>query len=84
MRVGIPGEQRNPVALSTADGAHAMGIISPDPAPAGSVEWSSPTLRIEATPRGAVALLEPGQHTLTARVSASGETLTATVSVRKL
>ncbi len=53
-------------------------------APAGSVEWSSPTLRIEATPRGAVALLEPGQHTLTARVSASGETLTATVSVRKL
>lgn len=32
-----PGEQRNPVAFSTADGAHAMGIIAPDPAPAGSV-----------------------------------------------
>ena len=31
-----PGEQRDPVAFSTADGAHAMGIISPDPAPAGS------------------------------------------------
>ena len=31
-----PGEQRDPVAFSTADGAHAMGIIAPDPAPAGS------------------------------------------------
>lgn len=32
-----PGEQRNPVAFSTADGTHAMGIIAPAPAPAGSV-----------------------------------------------
>ena len=32
-----PGEQRDPVAFSTADGGHAMGIIAPGPAPAGSV-----------------------------------------------
>ena len=32
-----PGEQRDPVALSTADGSHAMGIIAPGPPPAGSV-----------------------------------------------
>ena len=31
-----PGEQRDPVAFSTADGHYAMGIIAPDPAPAGS------------------------------------------------
>ena len=31
-----PGEQRDPIAFSTADGRHAMGIISPDPAPPGS------------------------------------------------
>ena len=31
-----PGEQRDPVAFSTADGKYAMGIIAPDPAPAGS------------------------------------------------
>ena len=31
-----PGEQRDPIAFSNADGTHAMGIISPDPAPAGS------------------------------------------------
>ena len=53
-------------------------------APAGTVEWSSPTLKIETTPRGAVALLEPGQHTLTARNTAGGATLTAPISVRKL
>jgi len=32
-----PGEQRDPVAFSTADGKYAMGIISPDPAPAGTL-----------------------------------------------
>ncbi len=53
-------------------------------APAGAVSWSSPTLTIEATPRGAIALLEPGQHTLTARDAASGQTLQAVISVRKL
>ena len=31
-----PGEQRDPIAFSTADGNYAMGIIAPDPAPAGS------------------------------------------------
>jgi hypothetical protein len=31
-----PGEQRDPVAFSTADGMYAMGIISAEPAPAGS------------------------------------------------
>ena len=31
-----PGEQRDPIAFSTADGAYAMGIIAPDPVPAGS------------------------------------------------
>ena len=31
-----PGEQRDPVAFSTADGAYAMGIIAPAPAPVGS------------------------------------------------
>ena len=32
-----PGEQRDPVAFSTADGAHAMGIIAAAPGPAGAV-----------------------------------------------
>ncbi len=32
-----PGEQRDPVVLSTADGSHAMGVIAPEPPPAGSV-----------------------------------------------
>lgn len=31
-----PGEQRDPVAFSTADGAYAMGIIAPEPSPPGS------------------------------------------------
>ncbi len=31
-----PGEQRDPIAFSTADGNYAMSIIAPDPAPAGS------------------------------------------------
>ncbi|MEW4569370.1 hypothetical protein AB1L88_16010 [Tautonia sp. JC769] len=28
-----PGEQADPVVLSTADGSHAMGVYSPDPSP---------------------------------------------------
>ncbi len=31
-----PGEQRDPVAFSTADGAYAMGVIAPAPAPPGA------------------------------------------------
>ena len=43
-----PGEQRDPVAFSTADGAHAMGIISPGPAPAGAVGPSYGRFRFAA------------------------------------
>ncbi len=53
-------------------------------APADSVEWSSPTLKIETTTRGAIALLEPGQHTLTVRNTSGGATQSAVISVRKL
>ncbi len=31
-----PGEQRHPIAFSTPDGAHAMGLVSPTTPPAGS------------------------------------------------
>ena len=43
-----PGEQRDPIAFSTADGTHAMGIISPDPAPAGSAGPSYGRFRFAA------------------------------------
>jgi hypothetical protein len=32
-----PGEQRDPIAFSTPDGAHAMGIVAAEPTPGGSV-----------------------------------------------
>lgn len=32
-----PAEQRDPVALSTADGSHAMGIVAPEPVPPGTI-----------------------------------------------
>ena len=31
-----PAEQRDPIAFSTADGSHAMGIVAPDPVPPGT------------------------------------------------
>ena len=43
-----PGEQRDPIAFSTADGAHALGIIAPDPAPAGSAGPSYGRFRFAA------------------------------------
>ena len=43
-----PGEQRDPVALSTDDGKYAMGIIAPDPAPAGSAVPSYGRFRFAA------------------------------------
>ncbi len=43
-----PGEQRDPVALSTDDGKYAMGIIAPDPAPAGSAGPSYGRFRFAA------------------------------------
>ena len=43
-----PGEQRDPIAFSTADGHYAMGIIAPDPAPAGSAGPSYGRFRFAA------------------------------------
>jgi len=53
-------------------------------APASEVEWSCPTLRIEPAARGAIAVLEPGEHTLTARSTKSGVTQQASIKVRRL
>lgn len=53
-------------------------------APAADVEWSCPTLKIESTARGALAVLEPGGHTLTARSTITGETQQASINVRRL
>jgi len=53
-------------------------------APAGEVEWSSQTLKTELTARGVTALLESGEHTLTARHKPSGETRTTVVKVQRL
>lgn len=52
--------------------------------PAADSEWSSPTLRIEAMPHGAVAILEPGRHHLTARRKSTGEEQHTAIEVRKL
>jgi penicillin-binding protein 1C len=52
--------------------------------PAEDTEWTSATLRIESTVRGAIALLEPGDHTLTARSARTGETRQTTFRVRRL
>jgi penicillin-binding protein 1C len=52
--------------------------------PSSEVEWSSPTLKIETTPRGAFALLEPGEHKITGRHRTTGESLETAVVVRKL
>ena len=43
-----PGEQRDPIAFSTADGKYAMGIIAPDRAPAGSAGPSYGRFRFAA------------------------------------
>jgi len=53
-------------------------------APAEETEWTSATLQIESSARGAIAVLEPGEHTLTARSAKSGETRQANFTVRGL
>ncbi len=51
--------------------------------PFSEVEWSSPTLKIQSTPGGPVAFLEPGEHTFTARLKTTGETRGTTIQVRR-
>jgi penicillin-binding protein 1C len=53
-------------------------------APADETEWTSATLKIETSGRGAIAVLEPGEHTLTARSGKSGETRRTKFRVRAL
>lgn len=48
------------------------------------VVWTSPTLKIESTPRGTVAILAPGEHKITARHHTTGESHDATIFVRRL
>ena len=50
----------------------------------GEVEWTSDTLKIEPAGRGTIALLEPGEHHLTARHRTTGKTATAVITVRRL
>jgi hypothetical protein len=48
------------------------------------VEWTSPTLKIESTPKGAVAILEPGEHRITGHLKSTGESKETGIAVRKL
>ena len=64
------------------DGGRRLPLRSTSPN--AEVEWSSPTLKIESTAHGALAMLEPGTHALTARHKGTGETKTAAITVRKL
>ena len=64
------------------DGGRRLVLRSTAPAP--EVTWASETLKIESTPRGAVALLEPGEHRLRATQRTGGATREASITVRRL
>jgi penicillin-binding protein 1C len=64
------------------DGGRRLPLRST--APSSEVEWSSPTLKIESTGQGAVAILEPGEHKITVRHKTTGESQETGVAVRKL
>ncbi len=63
---------------------HGRRLLLRSTAPPAETEWSSATLQIESSARGAIALLEPGEHTLTARSARTGETRQSTFTVRRL
>jgi penicillin-binding protein 1C len=64
------------------DGGRRLPLRS-TAAPA-DVEWTSPTLKIESTPKGAVAILEPGEHRITGHLKSTGESKETAIAVRRL